>query len=326
MIYFECYLLGKNLGCHHSKSWWVCFGVPVGLLLLLLVASIIGISVCIHLGSFSNKVLGYNGDTVECDQLSPVYSNGIQVSECGDYNGYRVGVYKAEGELKTYKWTTRMYDTNQSASVGRFGIPINVDRVPYLFEGSRITMSICLQSMNATTTPVGLFVFDGLDKRRRFIERKNDGKTSVHQWQLPVGGQGQMNCSNLNYDVQYGGYYCLALDSPSNVIFKENLTENVVSVNTSEYQVDCTVAKSDLCIVSIPFSFSPPVHILCHVPESDPNVPAPQSTYLCSSKQPRLKLYIVSGTLFFLIVTVILVGLCFSWKCQRCRRDYERLS
>ena len=121
--------------------------MPLGLLILLLISSIVGISICMHLGSFSDKVLGYNGDTVECDQLSPVYSSAIQVSECGDYNDYRVAVYKAQGELKTYEWVTRMYDTNQSASVGRFGIPINVDQVPYLFEGSKITMSICFQSM-----------------------------------------------------------------------------------------------------------------------------------------------------------------------------------
>ena len=298
--------------------------MPLGLLILLLIASIVGISVCIHIGSFSDKVLGYNGDTVECDQLSPVYSSAIQVSECGDYNDYRVAVYKAQGELKTYEWVTRMYDTNQSASVGRFGIPINVDQVPYLFEGSKITMSICLQSMNITTVPVGLFIFDDLDKRSRFIERKSDGKTSVHQWQLPVGSHGQMHCSNITYDVQYGGYYCLALDSPSNVIFKENLTENVISVNTSEYQVDCTVAESDPCIINIPFGLSPLVRILCHIPEYD--VPAPPSTYLCSSKQPRLKLYIASGILAFLILFVTLVGLCFSRKCQRCQHQYQRLS
>ena len=300
--------------------------MPLGLLILLLLASIVGISVCTHFGSFSNKVLGYNGDTVECDRLSPVYSSAIQVSECGDYNGYHVGVYKAEGELKTYKWIMKMSDTNQSAIVGRFGIPINVDRVPYLFEGSTITMSICLQSMNITTVPVGLFIFDDSDKRNRFIERKSDGKTSVQQWQLPVGSQGRVRCSNVTYDVQYGGYYCLALDSPSNVIFKENLTENVISVNTSEYQVDCTVAESDPCIINIFFGLSPLVRILCHIPEYDPHAPTPPSTYLCYSRQPRLKLYIASGILAFLILIVTLVGLCFSRKCRRRQREYQRLS
>ena len=62
-------------------------------------------------------------------------------------------------------------------------------------------MLICLQGMNIITIPVGLFIFDHLDKR---------SKTSVHQWQLPAGGQGQMHCSNIIYDVQYGGYYCFA--------------------------------------------------------------------------------------------------------------------
>ena len=108
------------------------------------------------------------------------------------------------------------------------------------------------------------------------------------------------------------------------MIFKENLTENVISVNTSEYQVDCTVAESDPCIINIPFGLSPLVRILCHIPEY--GAPAPLSTYLCSSKQPRLTLYIASGILTFLLLIVTLVGLCFSRKCQRCQHQYQRLS
>ena len=46
------------------------------------------------------------------------------------------------------------------------------------------------------------------------------------------------------------------------MIFRENLTENVISINNSEYQVDCTVAKSDPCQIDIPFTSSPSVRIL----------------------------------------------------------------
>lgn len=311
--------------CQHSKIWWVCFGAIFCSILLLLLngGGIVYVGVSIHTKSSMKKVLGYNGDTVECDQLSPIWNSGVQVSECGDYQGYRVGVFKAEGQLKTYKWTMRMYDTNQSAHVGRFGIPINIEEVPYLFEDSTITILICLQSMNTTTIPVGLFIFDDLQKRSSFIEGKADGTTSVYKQQLPVGSEGQIRCSNVSYDIQHAGYYCLALDSPSNVVFRENLTENVISINNSEYQVDCTVAKSDPCQIDIPFTSSPSVRILCHIPEYGPHDPDILSTHLCSTRQPQWKLlYILSSTLVLPLVVLCIVFIVYC--ARKCKQNKNR--
>lgn len=62
----------------------------------------------------------------------------------------------------------KLYDTNQSASVGHFGMP-TYNEVPYLFEGSKITIM--------TVSKAWISNFDILDKRSRFIS-----------------GQGQMHC------------------------------------------------------------------------------------------------------------------------------------
>ena len=293
----------------------------------MLILGVIVFAACVGIGvgfgrPSSWKVIGYNGDTIECDQLSGIWNSFDQISECGDYNGYRVDTYIVEGQLKTYKQITEGYDFAQPAAVGRFNIPINVDRVPFLFEGSTITMSICLQSTNATTTPAGLLVFDDLDKRDRYIEGKADGETSVYQQQLPVGSHNQMQCSDVVYRVTHAGYYCVALESPSGVIFKENLTENVVSVNSSEYQADCTVGKSDPCNEDIPFSLS--VRILCHIPKSDPHESTPPSTYICCSRIPRYVLWTIPACVVFVAAIVIFVKFCGRRFIVGCRKYRQR--
>ena len=273
--------------------------------------------------SLNKRVHGFNGDTVECDQASPKWISGINVSECGSYKGFDVKVYVAEGQLKTYMWTHEAYEPVTSVS-GRFGVPLNAVRVPYLFEGSTIVTLICLQSMmNVTASPVQLYIFDDVDKRNSFFQRKTNGEASVYQQQLPVGSQGQMHCSNITYDVQYGGYYCFGLDSPNKVIFTANLTENIVGVNTSEYRVGCTIATSDSCKVNIPFTSSS-VRILCHILEYQPPTHLPSDTYLCSSRQPQWNLlYILCSIIVFPIVLSIVVIVHCAWKQKQHCNKYQ---
>lgn len=299
----------------------------VWLILGSIILTCIGVSVGFgtQLWSSPQKVFGYDGDTVECDQPSGIWTKAVQVSECGSYNGYRVGTYIAEGQLKTYEWIKKYNDSFQSAVTGRFNVPEGGVRVQYLFEGSTITMSVCLQSTKATTFPVRLLVFDDLDKRNMFIEGKSDGEASVNQQQLPVGNYGQMHCSDVVYRVTHPGYYCIALDSPSEVTIMGNLTENVISVNSSEYQADCTVGNSDPCNIDIPFS--PSVRILCHIPKDDPNAPSPLSTSLCSSRQPRYA-WTVTGiaspaAIVFIIICVLIITVCL-WFIVWCRRNMRR--
>ena len=303
------------------------FGIVAGLLFLLLL--LVGVDVFI--GSFIHKkssltkrVHGFNGDTVECDQPSSVLISGINVSECGGYKGFDVDVFVAGGQLKTYMWTHEAYDPVQSVA-GRFGVPMSAVRVPYLFEGSTIAALICLTStMNVTATPVQLYIFDEVDKRNSFFQRKTNGEAAVYQQQLPVGSQGQMNCSNVSYDVRYGGYYCFGLDSPNKVIFTANLTEDIIGVNTSKYQVGCTIAESDSCIANIPFSSSSSVRILCHILKYQTRY-LPQDTYLCSTRQPQWDLlYILCGILVLPVVVciIVIVHCC----CKQNRNEYQALN
>ena len=284
------------------------------------------VGVCVVPGillSSTRSVRVYNGDTVECDQPSGIWTESVKVSECGDYNGFLIDTFIVEGQLETHKENNEEYDGVQPAAVGRFGIPINVERVTYKFKGSAMILSICLQSTNATTTPVRLLVFDDLDKRDSYIEGKVNGEMSVYQQQLPVGSHSQMQCSDVVYRVTHAGYYCVALESPSGVIFKENLTENVISVNSSDYQAGCTVGKSDPCNEDIPCSSS--VRILCHIPKNNPHEPTPQSTYLCSSRIPRYVLWTVPACVVFVTVAAIVVFVQFcGWRliagCRKCRQ------
>ena len=300
--------------------------ILIFLLGLLILGVVAAVGVCVgfgvHLSPSSWKVSGFNGDTIVCDQPNGIWTMREQVSECGEYNGYRVDTYIVEGQLETYQQIYETSDVAQPAAVGRFNIPINVDRVPYMLEFSTITMSICFRSINATTSPVGLLVFDDLDKRKRFIEGKADSDTSVYQQQLPVGSHSQMHCSDVVYRVTHPGYYCIALDSPSGVTFMDNLTENVIRVNSSEYQADCTVTKSDPCPIDIPFSLSS-VHVLCHIPKNDAHVPSPQSTSMCSSRLPRNKLTVpvvaVAATIMVILICVMFT-VCV-WFIVWCRRN-----
>lgn len=303
------------------------FGIVAGLLFLLLL--LVGVDVFI--GSFIHKkssltkrVHGFNGDTVECDQPSSVLISGINVSECGGYKGFDVDVFVAGGQLKTYMWTHEAYDPVQSVA-GRFGVPMSAVRVPYLFEGSTIAALICLTStMNVTATPVQLYIFDEVDKRNSFFQRKTNGEAAVYQQKLPVGSQGQTNCSNVSYDVRYGGYYCFGLDSPNKVIFTANLTEDIIGVNTSKYQVGCTIAESDSCIANIPFSSSSSVRILCHILKYQTRY-LPQDTYLCSTRQPQWDLlYILCGILVLPVVVciIVIVHCC----CKQNRNEYQALN
>lgn len=303
------------------------FGIVAGLLflLLLLVGVDVFIGAFIHKkSSLSKRVHGFNGDTVECDQPSSILISGINVSECGGYKGFDVDVYVAGGQLKTYMWTHEAYDPVQSVA-GRFGVPMSAVRVPYLFEGSTIAALICLTStMNVTATPVQLYIFDEVDKRNSFFQRKTNGEAAVYQQKLPVGSQGQMNCSNVSYDVRYGGYYCFGLDSPNKVIFTANLTEDIIGVNTSKYQVGCTIAESDSCIANIPFSSSSSVRILCHILKYQTRY-LPQDTYLCSTRQPQWDLlYILCGILVLpVVVCIIVIVYCC---CKQNRNEYQALN
>lgn len=303
------------------------FGIVAGLLflLLLLVGVDVFIGAFIHKkSSLSKRVHGFNGDTVECDQPSSILISSINVSECGGYKGFDVDVFVAGGQLKTYMWTHEAYDPVQSVA-GRFGVPMSAVRVPYLFEGSTIAALICLTStMNVTATPVQLYIFDEVDKRNSFFQRKTNGEAAVYQQKLPVGSQGQMNCSNVSYDVRYGGYYCFGLDSPNKVIFTANLTEDIIGVNTSKYQVGCTIAESDSCIANIPFSSSSSVRILCHILKYQTRY-LPQDTYLCSTRQPQWDLlYILCGILVLpVVVCIIVIVYCC---CKQNRNEYQALN
>jgi len=162
-----------------------------------------------------------------------------------------------------------MRDTNFSQpTASQFNLPLNLDRMPYLLKGSRIEMEICLQSLNTTTTPATIYIFENRALNRKFLDY---GITSaVYSKIVPVGNSGQVKCTNVLYIAENPEYHYITLATEGNVTIAENITIEVMYVNMS----DCegrrvyTVTTAESHTIDVP---SNPAVLLCFIQELFPH-------------------------------------------------------
>ena len=245
------------------------------------VATIFGI----HLNPASVSHLGFDGDTIVCDQAEAKWYSEWTVSEClmqGDYNYAVQACVVEQSELQVYNRTTLLWNTNFSQPVaGQFNLPLSVDRMPYLLKGSRIEMEICLQSLNTTTTPATIYIFENRALNRKFLDY---GTTSaVYSKIVPVGNSGQVKCTNVSYIAENPEYHYITLATEGNVTITENITIEVMYVNMS----DCegrriyTVTSAESPTIAVP---SNPAVLLCFIPKASAHALIPYTTHMCISR------------------------------------------
>ena len=233
-----------------------------------------------HLNPASVQHLGYEGDTIVCDQTDGPWYTEWTVSENlmqGDYN-YDVQVCVVdESQLVVYHYTVTLWNANFSWPKNKLNLPHDLDRMPYELKGSEIKMVICLQSLNATTTPANVLIFDSDVHNQEFL--KSGVNHSVYSMDVPVGSRGQVKCSNVSYVVENPGYHYITLVKQGNVTIAENITiqVNYVNISDCEGRKTYTVTTSESATIPVP---SYPATLLCYIPESPVYAPTPYTTHI----------------------------------------------
>jgi len=91
-----------------------------------------------HLNPASVSHLGFDGDTIVCDQAEAQWYPEWTVSQClmqGDYNYDVQACVVEQTKLQVYNRTTLLRDTNISQpTAGQLNLPLNVHRMPYLLK------------------------------------------------------------------------------------------------------------------------------------------------------------------------------------------------
>jgi len=269
------------------------------------VATVFGI----HLNPASVSHLGFDGDTIVCDQAEGQWYSDWTVSEClmqGDNNYGIQACVVEQSELQVYNRTTLLGDTNFSQpTASHFNLPLNLDRMPYLLKDSRIEMEICIQSLNTTPTPATVYIFENRALNQKFID---DGITSaVYSEKVPVGNNGQVKCTNALYVAENPEYHYIALATEGNVTIAENITIEVMYVNMS----DCegrriyTVTSAESPTIAVP---SKPAVLLCFIPEIFPHAPTLNITHICISRS--ITLILIESTIGMIILLLVLCCCC----------------
>ena len=277
------------------------------------VASIFGI----HNIPASVTHLGFDGDTIVCDQTEGQLYPEWTLSEClmnGDYDYDVQACVVEQSELRIYERTTLLRDTNFSQpTAGQFNLPLNLDRMPYLLKGSRIEMEICLQSWNASTKPANVYIFENQALNQKFL---NYGTPSaVYSETVQVGNTGQVKCTNVSYTVENPEYHYITLATEGSVTITENITIEVRYVNMTDCEGRQTYTVNTAESPTIPVPSNPAV-LLCSIPEASSHAPTPFTTHLCIShdiKQIITWLLAVECGIgvISLVVLVLLSALCY---------------
>ena len=266
----------------------------------------------IHFIPTSLQHLGYEGDTIVCDQTDGPWYTEWTVSEKlmqGDYN-YDVQVCVVdESQLEVYHHTKTLWNANLSWPKNKLNLPPNLPRMPYELKGSEIKMMICLQSSSATTTPANVLIFDSDVHNQEFL--KSGINHSVYSKNVPVGNRGQVECSNVSYVVENPGYHYITLVKQGNVTIAENITiqVNYANISDCEGRKKYTVTTSESATIPVP---SYPAILLCHIPESPVYDPTPYTTHIDVIRNGnRIMVAIVSTigavTLTFLVISIYCV-------------------
>ena len=273
------------------------------------VASMFGI----HIKPASVTHLGFDGDTIVCDQSEGQLYPEWTLSEClmkGDY-GYDVQACVVEqSELHIFYRTTPLVDTNFSQpTAGQFNLPLNLDRMPYLLKGSRIEMEICLQSWNASTTPAIVYIFENQALNQKFLDYGTP--SAVYSETVPVGNNGQVKCTNVSYIVKDPEYHYITLATEGSVTITENITIEVMYVNMSDCEGRQTYTVNTAESPTIPVPSNPAV-LLCFIPEASSHASTPYTTHLCISRDMTriIILLAVEGGIGAISLVLLLVLCC----------------
>ena len=269
----------------------------------------------IHFIPTSLQHIGYEGDTIVCDQTDGLWYTEWTVSEKlmqGDYN-YDVQVCVVDQtQLEVYKNTVTLWNKNFSWPTSRLNLPPDLDRMPYELKGSVIKMVICLQSLNATTTPANVLIFDSDVHNQEFL--KSGVNHSVYSKNVPVGNRGQVKCSNVSYVVENPGYHYITLVKQGNVTIAENITiqVNYANISDCEGRKKYTVTTSESATIPVP---SYAATLLCYVPESPVHDPTPYMTHIDVIRNGnRIMVAVVSAigavTLTFLGIIIVISIYC----------------
>ena len=262
----------------------------------------------IHLNPTSLEHLGYEGDTIVCDQTDGPWYIEWTVSEIlkqGDYN-YDVQVCAVDtSQLVVYNYTITMWDKNFSWPTSTLNLPLNLDRMRYVLKGSEINMRICLQSLNATTTPANVFIFDSDVHNQEFL--KSGINHSVYSKNVPVGSRGQVKCSGVSYVVENPGYHYITLVKQGNVTIAENITIQINYANMSDCQgrKKYTVTTSESATIPVLFY---PATLLCYIPESPAHDPIPYTTHMhviCNGNRIMVAVVSSIGAVFLLGIIIV---------------------
>ena len=286
----------------------LCWGISILLAVLLCSSVVVAALFGIHLNPASLEHLGYEGDTIVCDQTDGPWYTEWTVSEIlkqGDYN-YDVQVCAVDtSQLVVYNYTVTMWDKNFSWPTSTLNLPLNLDRMPYALKGSEINMRICLQSLNATTTPANVLIFDSDVHNQEFL--KSGINRSVYSKNVPVGSRGQVRCSGVSYVVKNPGYHYITLVKQGNVTIAENITIQVNYANMSDCQgrKKYTVTTSESATIPVP---SYPTTLLCYIPESPAHDPIPYTTHMhviCSGNSIVVAVVSSIGAVFLLGIIIV---------------------
>ena len=273
-----------SLGQHFTTATLgkiICFVIVVVFAFLCFCQSaVVTVLFGTHLNPASLQHLGYEGDTIVCDQTDGPWYTEWTVSENlmqGDYN-YDVQVCAVEQtQLVVYKNVVTLWNKNFSWPTSRLNLPPDLDRMPYLLKNSKIDMSICLRSSSATTMPANVLIFDNEPLNQEFL--KSGVNHSVYSKDVPVGNRGQVKCSNVSYIVGNPGYHYITLVKQGNVTIAESITiqVNFANISDCEGRKKYTVTTSESATIPVP---SYPATLLCYIPESPAHDPTPYTTHI----------------------------------------------
>ena len=296
---------------------------PILILLILILCSAVALATLfgIHFIPTSVQHLGYEGDTIVCDQTDGPWYTEWTVSEKlmqDDYN-YDVQVCVVdESQLEVYHYTVTLWNANFSWPKNKLNLPPNLDRMPYELKGSEIKMVICLQSLNATTTPANVLIFDSDVHNQEFL--KSGVNHSVYSKNVPVGSRGQVKCSNVSYVVENPGYHYITLVKQGNVTIAENITiqVNYANISDCEGRKKYTVTTSESATIPVP---SYPATLLCYIPESPVHDPTPYTTHIDVIRKGNGIMVAVVSTIGAVALGIIIVISIYCIVRKPVRRD-----
>ena len=299
----------------------LCWAISILLAVLLCSSVVFAALFGIHLIPASLKHLGYEGDTIVCDQTDGPWYIEWTVSEIlmqGDYN-YDVQVCAVDtSQLVVYKYTETLWNKNFSWPTSTLNLPPNLDRMPYLLKNSKIDMRICLQSSNATTTPANVLVFDSDVSNQEFL--KSGVNRSVYSKNVPVGSRGQVKCSYVSYIVENPGYHYITLVKQGNVTIAENITIQANYANMSDCQgrKKYTVTTSESATIPVP---SYPTTLLCYIPESPAHDPIPYTTHIDVIRNGnRIVILVVVESVIGAVSLILVLGMCYCFVVKKIQR------